>query len=416
MAGGSELAVSRASLSLPLGATLGVVSRSPYPAAAFIAALAGDTDPVAGRATLDGRDVRTPAVNERISYVPIDAAGFDVSPLEELSAADVTLTPEQARELLGHVGLHHLAEEGSTLTTAMGPAGNTLSVSDRQMLNLAAAVARRPDVLIAGGLLPLVEADTALPIIAWLRTQGYAGLVLTVRDPAVAESLDLIAFLDAGAAHVGTHRELLMTVPAYARHWERRLAGDDVDLSVLGRTPEDESGLYTRLVTESYAAGEPIYRQGAPADRILFIISGQVAITTMDSAGEERRIAVLSPGNHCGDLRLTVGERRAESAWALTPCVVRSLSREAVTAGLTGLLDRTPTERRIVASLLRAGATTAEGLRMRLPDVDQRVLESSLALLLRDGALRDQDGVLTVVQRRSVKAGARELLDRLGDL
>jgi len=44
------------------------------------------------------------------------------------------------------------------------------------------------------------------------------------------------------------------------------------------------------------------------------------------------------PGNHCGDLRLTVGETRAESVWALTPLVLRSLSREAITAGITGLL------------------------------------------------------------------------------
>jgi ATP-binding cassette subfamily B protein len=413
---GARVDVAGANLALPPGGVLGIVSRSPYPAAALVATLAGDADPRAGQVTLDGIDVRSAAASDAIAYVPIEAAGFDVSPLDELRAADPDLTVAEAVELLHQVGLGHLVDNGHALDAPMGPAGGTLSVADRQLLSLATAGARRPRLLLIGALLTLIEADTALPVVAWLREQGHRGLVLSVHDPAVAEAVDMIAFLDAGIAHVGTHQELLVSVPAYAQLWQRRLSGDEVDLSVLGLAPEDEAGLYTRLLTESYAAGEPIYRQGAPADRILFVISGQVAVTTTGDDGDERRIAVLGPGNHCGDLRLTVGERRAESAWALTPCVLRSLSREAVSAGLTGLLDRTPTERRIVASLLRAGPASAQDLKDRLPDVDARLLESSLALLRRDGALRELDGVLTVVQRRSVKAGARELLDRLGDL
>jgi CRP-like cAMP-binding protein len=125
---------------------------------------------------------------------------------------------------------------------------------------------------------------------------------------------------------------------------------------------------------------------------------------------------VLGPGNHCGDLSLTVGETRAESVWAVTPLVVRSLSREAITAGLTGLLDRTATERRIVTSILRSGPGTADELRERLPDVTPRLFDSSLALLVKDGAVRESGGVLSAVQRRQAKAGAAALLDRLGDL
>ena len=109
------------------------------------------------------------------------------------------------------------------------------------------------------------------------------------------------------------------------------------------------------------------------------------------------------PGNHCGDLRLTVGETRAESVWALTPLVVRSLSREAITAGITGLLDRTPTERRMVTSILRSGSGTVEELRLRLPDIDSRLFDSSLALLLKDGAVSELDGILSAVQKAADK-------------
>lgn len=403
-------------LTIPRGGVLGVVA-SPWPYAdSLLAVLAGDQNPHAGVVTLDGLDVRSLVVRGRIAYVPDETSGFDVSVLDELHAADPNMTEEQARDLLTQLGLGHLADSPEGVGTQLGPGGNLISVSDRQLLNLTVAVASQPRVLLVGSIIPLGEGDVALPLITKLREYDYEATVVSVRDPLVAEAMDLIAFVDEGTVITGTHRELLVSSPAYAHMWEQRLSGSDVDLSVLGLSADDESGIYTRLVTESYDAGDPVYRQGAPADRILFIISGQVAVTVHDSDGNERRTAVLGPGNHCGDLRLTVGETRAESVWALTPLVVRSLSREAITAGLSGLLDRTPTERRIVTSIMRSGPGTAEEIRVRLPDVDPRLFDSSLALLLKDEAVRVSDGVISAVQRRQVKVGADFLLDRLSDL
>ncbi len=144
--------------------------------------------------------------------------------------------------------------------------------------------------------------------------------------------------------------------------------------------------------------------------------AGKTLRYSLLSCAGERRTADIGPGNHCGDLRLTVGETRAESVWALTPLVMCSLSREAITAGITGLLDRTPTERRMVTSILRSGSGTAEELKLRLPDIDSRLFGSSLALLLKDGAVRELDGVLSAVQKRQTKTGTAALFDRLSDL
>ncbi len=404
-----------AHLVIPHGAVLGVVS-SPWSLAdGLVAALAGDENPSSGSVTLDGKDVRSPSVRGRLAYVPDETSGFDVSILEELRAADPEISVDDARNLLERLGLEHIAFGLGDQDKKMGPGGNLLAVSDRQLLNLAVAVAGRPRVLLAGSLISLGEPDVALAIISELRTESYEATVLSVRDPVVAESVDLIAFLDHDKLFTGTHQELLVSLPTYSRMWEQRLSGADVDLSVLGLPPDDEAGIYTRLVTESYVAGDPVYREGAPADRILFIISGQAAVTVTDSEGDERRTAVLGPGNHCGDLSLTVGETRAESVWALTPLVVRALSREAISAGITGLLDRPASERRIVASILRKGPATESELRQRLPEIDEHTFESSLALLIKDGAVRDSQGVLSAVQRRQVKSGAAAILDRLSE-
>ena len=67
----------------------------------------------------------------------------------------------------------------------------------------------------------------------------------------------------------------------------------DVDLSVIGIEPGAEDRLTARLVTEHYAPGDLLYRQGAAADRILFIISGQAAVTVTDS--EIAQVEIFGP-------------------------------------------------------------------------------------------------------------------------
>ncbi|MDA2989303.1 MAG: ATP-binding cassette domain-containing protein, partial [Actinomycetota bacterium] len=278
---GDELA--DINLMIPRGSVLGVVSSPSSLADNLVAALAGDQNPEAGSITLDGVDVRSPLLRGRIAFVSDEAHGFDVSVREELQAADPHLTDEQALDLLGRLGLGHLAKLPEGLNTTLGPGGNLISVSDRQLLNLAIAVALQPRVLLIGSLIPFSEADTALPLVSTLGENAYEATVLSVRDSQVAEAVDLIAFLDQDTLRTGTHQELLVSSPAYSRMWEQRLTGADVDLSILGLSADDEADIYTRLVTESYDAGDPVYREGAPADRVLFVISGQAAVTVINS-------------------------------------------------------------------------------------------------------------------------------------
>jgi len=148
----------------------------------------------------------------------------------------------------------------------------------------------------------------------------------------------------------------------------------------------------------------------------LFIVAGHVEIGVSATGGGIDRVAVLGPGNHCGDLRLTVGERRAENAIALDDCVVRSLSRQAIAAGITGLLDRTPTERAIMDSLLRLGPATRDELQQRLAELDASTFAGALALLVSDAAVREIDGVLSAALQRQTRKGAADLLDKIKDL
>jgi len=411
----SGVTLSHVNIKIPTDRIVGLVTPPGTEPDALLALLCGDENPGAGSVLFDGQDVRMPGVNPNVWYVPSESIAFNASVLEQLSAVKPDITTANSLDILAKVGLTHLLEIDGGLHDRLGPGSSRLSRAERQRLALAIALLAKPEALLVGSLFALNDADTALPLINLIRESHFKTTILCIRHPEVAANVDLVAFAHDGGISIGSHKDLLAREPAYTQLWEQRLNFEEVDLSVLGISEENLEGLHTRLVTERYSAGEAIYRQGAEADRIYFTIAGRVEISTANPDGSSTRVAVMGPGNHIGDLRLTTGERRAESASALDDCVLRSLSREAISAGLTGLLDRTPTERRIVAAILRDGPATPEELQVRLSDIDATQLLSAVSMLLNDGALRQNGESLAVVQKRSVKAGSRDLLDRLGD-
>ena len=411
----TKLGLESASAVLPSGVVIGLVTPPGTDPDAMLELLSGQENPESGSVLLDGCDVRMPGTQSMIAYVAAEAVSFNASVNDQITAVNPTLDGAEISALLASVGLDHV-EHGGGLDRPLGPMGARLNANERQRLALAIGLAAHPTVLVVGPLMALTDSETAAPLVDRLRQRTDGFTILSVRHPEVAESVDTMVYVDESGLHLGTHHELLVEHTAYANMWAQRLSGVEVDLSVLGIPNSEQATLQTRLVTERYAPGDTIYRQGDPADRIVFTISGRVEITAQDATGQERRVAVVGPGNHCGDLRLTVGERRAESTHALDHAVVRSLSREAVSVGILGLLDRTPTERRIIASLLRHGSGTSDEIVRRMPDIDRELITSSLALLTRDSAIREHDGILSVVHQRRKKPGSGALMDRLRDL
>ena len=346
-------------------------------------------------------------------HVPADTVAIDASPAEYLRAAQPGMDDQAIVAALEQSGLARLA---AAPDLPIGPSGNTLSTAERQRLGLAVALASEADMLALGPLLALADPDTADGVLSELRETPHSTCVITARTTDVAEQVDCMLFVTGNHIVTGSHAELLVRYPEYSRIWEQRLSADDVDLSALGLGDDTHDQLRARLVTERFLPGEAIYREGDAADRVIFIISGRVEVTTTDNDGKQRRAAVLGAGNHIGDLRLTVGEKRAESAFAVDDSVVRSLSRDAISAGMMGLLDRSVGERRIVASILREGPATQEELRARVPSLSDTDFKAAIDVLLRDGALTQANGRLSAVQKRTVKAGAAAILDRLGGL
>jgi len=302
------------------------------------------------------------------------------------------------------------------LDTALGVHGALLSIDERHRLLLAMAVAAEADVVVAGRLRPLSDPDVARTLVPQLRSPTTT--VVTVVDTAdLAQEADLVLFIDGPHWDLGSHHDLLMKLPSYVERWGRPTADID-ELGVFADAgPLEREVLRSRMITERYEAGDLIYREGAPADRVVFIVSGQVEIVAAVGTGHERRLAVLGAGNACGDLRLTGDQRRAETARAMDVVVVRTIGLAVWEAGTNGLLRSDPTERRVLASVLRRGGLTADDIALQVPDTDRTAIDAAIAELLREGALRQQlSGQLVVgtTTRRAIRSAA--VLDMLKQL
>jgi CRP/FNR family cyclic AMP-dependent transcriptional regulator len=72
---------------------------------------------------------------------------------------------------------------------------------------------------------------------------------------------------------------------------------------------------------------EVIFSQGEPADSVFYIQKGKVKITVVSQQGKEAVVAVLGPGEFCGEGCLAGQPRRMATAAAMTECDIMRLQR-----------------------------------------------------------------------------------------
>jgi ATP-binding cassette subfamily B protein len=177
-------------------------------------------DVTGGRVTIDGVDVRDYSLKELRSLVATafeEPTLFSMSARENLTLGRADATEEEIEEALdvAQAGFVHDLPWG--LETRIGEQGMSLSGGQRQRLALARAVLAHPTVLVLDDTLSALDIHTEKLVEDALRRvlAATTGLVVAHRASTVLLA-DRVALLEDGTiTHVGEHRELLATVPAY---------------------------------------------------------------------------------------------------------------------------------------------------------------------------------------------------------
>jgi ATP-binding cassette subfamily B protein len=207
-------------LELRPGETLALVGQSGT-GKTTLTALVGRLHEVSGgRITLDGTDIRDLTLESLRTVVTTafeDPTLFSASVRDNLTLGRPDATDEEVADALAVAQADFIAELPWGLDTRIGEQGLSLSGGQRQRLALARAILGRPRVLVLDDPLSALDVHTEGRIEEAL-TGVLAGVtaLLVVHRPSTVALADRVALLRDGVIEaVGTHSELLATVPAY---------------------------------------------------------------------------------------------------------------------------------------------------------------------------------------------------------
>jgi CRP-like cAMP-binding protein len=203
----------------------------------------------------------------------------------------------------------------------------------------------------------------------------------------------------------------------------------------------ERDALFARARTHKYAANENIFLMGSPGDDMVAVVSGTIRISMPSPDGKEVVLAILGPGEICGEIALLDGKERTADANAATDCSVVVLERRDVLAFLaqypdawTRLIDvlcarlRTvdhqtaefamaPLPVRLAKALLRlaspeghaADGRASEGIRLSQRELGNMIgatresVNKHLRALQRKGCVRIDDRLIVITDRAALE-------------
>jgi ATP-binding cassette, subfamily B, bacterial len=202
------------------GETLALVGITGSGKSALIGLVPRLHDVTAGRITIDGHDIRDLKLDNLRDLLGVafeEPTLFSMSVRENLTLGRPDATDEQVTEAISIAQADFVYELPWGLDTRVGEQGLSLSGGQRQRLALARAVLGRPRVLVLDDPLSALDVHTeALVEEALARVLIGSTALIVVHRPSTVALADRVALLADGViTHVGTHTELLATVPAY---------------------------------------------------------------------------------------------------------------------------------------------------------------------------------------------------------
>jgi ATP-binding cassette, subfamily B, bacterial len=205
-------------------------------------------DVTEGAIRIDGDDIRDlslSALRETVATAFEDPTLFSMSVAENLRLGRPHATDDEFAQAIDVAAAQFVYELPFGLDTRIGEQGMSLSGGQRQRLSLARAILAAPKILVLDDTLSALDVHTEAVVEEALRRvlHSVTGIVVAHRASTVLLA-DRVALLDNGSiTHVGTHAQLLATVPRYRYLLAADDECDDAERSCPWQEDEDRNRL-----------------------------------------------------------------------------------------------------------------------------------------------------------------------------
>ena len=210
------------------GETVALVGSTGSGKSVLAALLSRLYDVTEGAIRIDGTDIRElslSALRQTVATAFEDPTLFSMSVAENLRLGRPHGTDDELAQAIEVAAAQFVYDLPFGLDTRIGEQGMSLSGGQRQRLSLARAILATPKILVLDDTLSALDVHTEAVVEEALRRVLHAvtGIVVAHRASTVLLA-DRVALLDDGTVtHVGTHAQLLASVPQY----RYLLAADD---------------------------------------------------------------------------------------------------------------------------------------------------------------------------------------------
>ena len=207
-------------LALEPGETVALVGATGSGKSVFTSLVPRLYDVTAGSITIDGIDIRDLQLSQLRTVVATafeDPTLFSMSARENITLGRPDASDAEIAEAIDVAQAHFVYDLPWGLATRIGEQGMSLSGGQRQRLALARAVLARPAILVLDDTLSALDIHTEALVEEALQRvlTGVTGIVVAHRASTVLLADRVAVLVDGTIKHVGTHAELLATVPEY---------------------------------------------------------------------------------------------------------------------------------------------------------------------------------------------------------
>jgi ATP-binding cassette subfamily B protein len=184
-----------------------------------------------GSIAVDGQDVRgleRDVLRRRFAVVPQDAYLFPGDVLSNIAVGEGTPDLARAERCARDVGLDGLlARRGAGLRTPVEERGQNFSAGERQLIALARALYRDPEILLLDEATSSVDSESEVAVQQAIQRalEGRTALVIAHRLSTIRHAHQILVFHKGQVAERGTHDELIAQGGIYARLHRLQFSG-----------------------------------------------------------------------------------------------------------------------------------------------------------------------------------------------